>query len=155
MRYSVDSSPCLYLNPVLLPNFSRASCKTSCSISELLYLPTLRPNTRIYKYSPYIILAIREATSSHYFIKTAHLFHKNVTSKTRQDGHSLLPVTTPGLTLHKRNSLLLPLPPPLVSMLFLDPQTTVASRPLLLASYLTTVTVRCLPDLFHNYQDPA
>ena len=46
--------------------------------------------------------------------KNSTPFMKNVTTKTRQDGNSFLPVTTPQLTLHKQNSLLPPPTPDLV-----------------------------------------
>ena len=92
--------------------------------------------------APYILQAIWDATSRHYFIETTHSFHKNISTKNRQYRHSLLPVTTPRLTLHKWNSLLIPLPLALTSMLFPDPRTEDASQPLLLASFLTKVPVR-------------
>ena len=142
MRSSINFSLCFHLNPELLLYFSRASWATSCSISGMLHPNTLQSNTRLYKI-PHISSKISEtphpATT---LLKLPTNFMINLTTKTRQYGNFFLSITTPLLTLHKRNSLLIPLPPPLARMLFPGPWKAYVSHPLLLASWLKKVPVR-------------
>ena len=164
MRSSINSSLWFHFNPDLLPYFIRTSQATSWDISELLHPPSLQQNTRLSN-MPHISSSLSETLHPATTLsKLSTPFTKNVSTKTKQNGHSLLPVTNPWLTLNKQNFILLPLPLhlPLVSMMFQDPRTVGASLLLLLTSCLTTVSVRyptnswyLWPDLFYRDQATA
>ena len=125
-----------HLNLVLLPNFIIASCKTSFIISEMLHPPTLQPNTRLYKMPNIFSRVSKKPHPATTLSKMSIPFTKNVTINTRQDRNSFLPVTTDQLNLHKWNATHLPLPLPLISMLFPDTWMSDTFWPLLLTSCL-------------------